>query len=413
VRALAPLPLRATVAAGLATALAVLVVGWPQFARAADADVAARVLAGLGPGAEAVDGRPRPGGYAAYAREVDAAWARYDARTLAPLRAFVAANLTEPTPPLVFYPFGGPDLVNALTVFPRAQTYVLLGLEPVGALPAAHRDPPAVVLAGVKRLRTSLDKLLGLNFFRTLSMRREVRQDGYTGVSALMMFFLARTGHVVESVRGVRLSETGEIVAEDTHPLTGVEIVFRAADEPPETRRRALYFSGDLSDTAFIERRGLRALLARETPFATLLKAASYLMYGSAFDDVRNTILSRAGLIFQESSGLPYRHLRDKPEWQVRLFGTYDHPIELFSTRCQPDLKRDMARLKPAPFAFSFGYEHRPGEGHIIIARRNASHPPTEPVLDGSYRYGEATHCSRDRIVMTTCIAGRCSVRFD
>lgn len=382
-------------------------------AHVSDADLAARVLAGLGPGAATGGARARPGSYAAYAREVDAAWARYDARTLAPLRAFVATNLPGPTPPLVFYPFGGPDLVNALTVFPRAQTFVLLGLEPVGALPAAQSDPPRVVLAGVRRLRASLDKLLGLNFFRTLSMRDEVRRDGYTGVSALMMFFLVRTGHVVESVRGVRLSDTGELETDGTHPLTGVEIVFRAADEPPEVRRRALYFSGDLSDTAFVERRGLRALLAREAPFATLLKAASYLMYGSAFDDVRNTILARAGLIVQEASGMPYRYLRDKPEWSVRLFGAYDQPISLFASRCQPDLKRDMARLKPGPFGFSFGYEHKVGDGHMIIATRNAGQPPTEPVLDGSYTYGEATHCSRDRLVMTTCIAGRCSVRFD
>ncbi len=408
-RAPAPSTLCALLAAFLATAAA----SAPGPARASDADLAARVLAGKGPGAAPADGRIRPGTYAAFAREVDAAWARYDARTLAPLRAFVATNLPGPTPPLVFYPFGGPDLVNALTVFPRAQTYVLLGLEPVGALPAAHRDAPGVVLAGVKRLRTSLDKLLGLNFFRTLSMRHEVRQDGYTGVGALMMFFLVRTGHVVESVRGVRLSDTGELETDTARPLTGVEIVFRAADEPPETRRRALYFSGDLSDTAFVERRGLRALLAREAPFATLLKAASYLMYGSAFDDVRNTILARAGLIVQEASGMPYRYLRDKPEWTVRLFGAYDQPIDLFASRCQPDLKRDMARLRPGPFGFSFGYEHRVGDGHMIIATRNAGHPPTEPVLDGSYKYGEATHCSRDRLVMTTCVAGRCSVRFD
>lgn len=382
-------------------------------ARATEADIAARLLAGLPPTEGEPATKARGVAYQGYAREMTAAWGRYDARTLAPLRAFVAEQLADVALPVVFYPFAGPDIVNAVTVFPKARTYVLLGLEPVGEVPAPQRDPAAKVLGGVKRLRTSIDKLLGLNFFRTQSMKAELKQDSYTGVGALMMFFLARTGHTIESARGVRFDASGEVTDALGKPFTGLEIVFRAPGDAPENPRRVLYFSGDLSDTAFEQRAGLREFLRKSAPVATLLKAASYLMYGSAFDDVRNTILGRSGVIVQEASGMPYRFLRNNPTWKVSLYGHYDKPIDLFATRCQPDLALDMKSQKPGRFDFSFGYEFRAGEGHLIVARRSPDAPLQEPVLDMSYQHGEATRCAKDRLVLTTCVQGRCSVRFE
>src|SRR5688572_17870209 len=34
----------------------------------------------------------------------------------------------------IFYPFSGPDIVHAITVFPKGENYYLYGLEPVGEI---------------------------------------------------------------------------------------------------------------------------------------------------------------------------------------------------------------------------------------------------------------------------------------
>ena len=35
----------------------------------------------------------------------------------------------------VFYPFSGPDFINVFALYPRAKTYLLIALEPVGKMP--------------------------------------------------------------------------------------------------------------------------------------------------------------------------------------------------------------------------------------------------------------------------------------
>ena len=73
-----------------------------------------------------------PGGQAA---GPDAEWAADE---------LVQANQETRT---VFYPFGGPDLLTPLLLFPNADTYVLLGLEFVGQLPNFEKAAPENIQA--------------------------------------------------------------------------------------------------------------------------------------------------------------------------------------------------------------------------------------------------------------------------
>jgi hypothetical protein len=72
-----------------------------------------------------------------------------------------------------------------------------------------------------------------------------------------------------------------------------------------------------------------------------------------------------------------------------------------------------MSSLSPGRFDFSFGYEHQAGRGHLIVARRAPGAPIAEPLIDASTRLGEGTRCARDKLVITTCVVGRCAVRFE
>jgi hypothetical protein len=60
--------------------------------------------------------------------------------------------------------------------------------------------------------------------------------------------------------------------------------------------------------------------------------------------------------------------------WDVRLFGAYDQPNDLFKTGLQEDLKTAYeARTGVEPLDFSIGYKWRQNESNLLLAVRKAS----------------------------------------
>lgn len=357
-------------------------------------------------GALLLAGKPLPDGsslrrltrdadYRAYARKMNWTWSWFEKRTLAPLRAWLTEHLPGPHPKTVFYPFSGPDILNAVTFFPDAETYLLFGLEKVGRIPGdVNGATPESFAASMVALRESLDHIIGLNFFRTASMRVEVGADPHNGVAALIAFFLTHTGHTVVGARYITLDEQGRPqTAQRSKWVKAVQITFRRAEGGP--LRTVYYFRGDISDHAWGDNRAMQALIERQGPMATFLKAASYLMYEPAFDDIRATVLARSAIIVEESSGVPFHHLVAEG-WTSTLYGRYDGPIEVFEGKCQPDLAVAIEAGSRGTLPFSFGYSHLPGRSHMIIARRPADRPVHAPTFDRDPRAGVRTHCDGD-----------------
>lgn len=356
-------------------------------------------------GALLIAGKPLPDGsklkrfartpeYRAYARKMNWTWASFEKRTLAPMRAWLAEHVPGPHPSTVFYPFSGPDILNAVTVFPEADTYLLFGLEKIGRIPGDLGGTDAEgFAAGMVALRESLDHILGLNFFRTASMRVEVGAEPHNGVAALMAFFLTHTGHTVLGARYITLDDEGRPLDAPRNKWgRAVQMTFRGPNDPPERVRTVYYFRGDISDQGWAGSKGLQALVDRQGAMATYLKAASYLMYEPAFDDIRASIMARSALIVEESSGIPYHHLVSDG-WDLTLYGVYDGPVDVFEGKCQPDLKTAIKAEGKGKLPFSYGYSHLPGRSHMIIAKRPADRPIAQPVFDASPNVGVRTHC--------------------
>src|SRR5262249_41869238 len=105
----------------------------------ADVSVAteARWLAGV----EAVAPFDATGPWAGYAQREDERW-RQAAPRIRAIEDWSARNLANVVPPsaTVFYPFGGPDALHALALFPGASRIVLVGLEPALPLPDVSHE---------------------------------------------------------------------------------------------------------------------------------------------------------------------------------------------------------------------------------------------------------------------------------
>jgi hypothetical protein len=367
-------------------------------------DAAVSLLAGVA-NTEAPGPQRRLGAAWAYhAQALDQSWQRYADSTYSPIRTWVGKQLPDLEPAVVFYPFSGPDILNAHAFFPRGRSFIMLGLEKIGQIPRPDRDRAAYAREGFKALRGALVNILGMNFFRTQTMGRRIGAHPYSGIAGMMLFFLKRTGHEIISARLIELNESGMVVAEGSLGQRkglrdhGVQIRFRSG--PKGTVRTLYYFRGDVSDKAWTRRPGLAAFVHAQGEMVTFLKAASYLMYDPSFDDIRSTILARSTLVVSEASGMPYHYLARDQSWDIRLFGQYRGPIKLFRRTCQPDLRYDIARQSLGPVPFSFGYNHRLGESHLIVARRKTGVQTREPSFDGSSRYGERTRCHRGRLLL-------------
>ncbi|OON65304.1 hypothetical protein B0919_24395 [Hymenobacter sp. CRA2] len=309
-----------------------------------------------------------------FAADADKSWTNYHATRTDKIEAWARQELdsVRRSSPVVFYPFSGPDLLNAVTVFPQSDTYVLIGLEPVGTVPGhASLQSPKLYNA----VKSSLWSVLSFSFFRTNNMAVDLKTLELDGSLPLIMLFAARTNHQITAVRYVRLTPEGELVSADSTAASaaklvpGVEVAMRAADGRSQ---KVYYFSADLSDWKLGQTHASILRYARSLgPLTTYVKSATYLMHKSYFSQVRNLILERSHYVLQDDSGIAMKYFKPA-DWQFIHYGTYRKPIPMFANHYQPALTaayRDSVN-KPRPLPFGTGYNWRVNDSNLLLAER-------------------------------------------
>jgi hypothetical protein len=338
-----------------------------QTAPNASADDTARLLAGLqvSPQSPLYELSQDPN-VRQQAAQLEAAFERAEQNQLAKIRAWSAANLSEPSP-VMFYMFGGPDFLYADAFFPHAKTYVLSGLEPVGPIPDVTKLPRWAVAQALRSIQVSLRTVLRVSYFITAQMSQDLNAGPISGTLPILYVFLARTGKVIHSVTHVHLDEQGVLQPGDglraRSPARGVEIVFSAKDGSQKT---LYYFSTNLAD------QGNRpiALLQFAKSLGqgdSFVKSASYLMHNANFSQVRHFLLENSKVILQDDSGIPAR-LFDPAKWELRPYGRYVQPIPIFEGMYQQRLAELHQRSPPRPLDFGIGYRWYPNESNLLLA---------------------------------------------
>jgi hypothetical protein len=331
-----------------------------------------RLLAGLAPESNtiAIDSAA----WTTYAAEIAAAWGQLESTQLAPLQAWRDQNLAQvPSDSPVLYPFSGPDFLYASSFFPNAPVYVMIGLEPIGALPDFENASEEELSSVFEWVNKSLYALLNFSFFRTNAMEKDLKDRG---TLPLLMLFAARNGYEVLDLAYVGIDDQGNVKRlEAGNPdelIPGIRVDLLGRDgEPPQ---QLYYFSMDLSDAGFDSRPGLEAFFGQLDRPITYLKAASYLMHNEYFSIVRDALLERSQFILQDDSGIPLRFF-DANNWTRSFFGEYTKPIDLFSTRLQADLKAEYTAnpsIEVLPFGVGYQYE---GNSNLMLAERQGDPP--------------------------------------
>ena len=303
----------------------------------------ARLLAGLRPlgNGRAADLFNSPA-WQEHAQALGSEWERFAPRSWRSIRSWSSAELSSfgnASGP-VFYPFSGPDFIYVYNYFPQASAYLLCGLEQTGEVPDLARVDAASLLS----LRNSLHTLLTAGYFVTKSMRMEMR-----GTVPPMLVMLARSGCTITGLDRFK---------------SGVEIRF--IRESGGNERRLIYLAADLSNGSF-GKGDLSARLHQLNPRTAYIKSASYLLHQNGFSTLREFLLNQCALIVQDDSGVPVRFFSPQ-KWNLRLYGAYSHPLNLFKQYYQPDLASLYAHTPTKPLSFGVGYKWNPKEATLIVA---------------------------------------------
>jgi hypothetical protein len=350
---------------------------------AANLDETARFLAGKGVAASDSDlaEHARTESYTEYAAQIASGWRQFQQPNLERMRTWWKGRAPAKYS-TVFYPFSGPDIGNALVFFPDADSYLMFGLEPPGAIPDLRSMQAEAVSSGLNELKASLSTLLQVNYFFTKAMEKKLGSGSFNSVTGLLLFFLAMNDCEVTGARRIAIARGGTLVqgtaADDSTSgrsrsrIPGVEITFTRKGRKQIVR----YFMVNVADAALAKSSpDFLPYLESRGRFVTMIKSASYLMHKQGiqeparFERIRSLILTRSDLVVQDDSGVPLR-LFARDTWKLQFHGRYEAPTAEFARHLQKDLKVEMQRNSTGKLPFSYGYAYRQGESNLMTAER-------------------------------------------
>jgi hypothetical protein len=327
-----------------------------------------------------------------YSRFFDRSWRNLNKRLLIPERQWSERELgaAASSDSTVFYPFSGPDFANVNAFFPRARTYVLVALEPLGEIPKFAAMTDGQFKSYLQSMKNSLHDLLNINYFLSSHMDAEIERTEIRGVLPILLFMLARNNAQVLDVRywtmgldgrvrefpalGTTVREFPALGTTDLDPnnIQGIRIAFNAAGSEENHPQTLYYFRLNFYNQAFDQNRYFLSFLRRLAPFTTFIKSASYVMFDIKTSTARQFMLDHSRYIVQEDSGIPLKYF-EPSLWSLRFYGRYVRPISTFSEDYQEAMglvyKADK-KIKPLPFGF--GYYFNPGEANLMFSQRRS-----------------------------------------
>jgi len=298
-------------------------------------------------------------------------FSKLNSRQLQKLHAWEETYLPEAMQlvPVAFYMFSGPDFLYVDQFFPRASVYVLCGKEAMGPPPDPLRI--ANLASALGNLENAMKSSLETTYFITKDMKIDLQQQNLNGVLPILYAFIARADKSITRVTFGSLNGSGAF--QESAPgkrggsVPGVRINY--TDNQSGDSQTLYYFNTDISDGGIKSTPGFLKFCGRFGTGSSFLKSSSYLMFEEGFGTIRNFILDRSRLIVQDDSGVPLAYF-DPNKWNLRLFGTYLGPIELFKQHFQPRLQELFAQSNPPPIEFGFGYRWNWKEANVIVATR-------------------------------------------
>ena len=295
-------------------------------------------------------------------------------------------------PTTVVYPFGGGDLLSAITTYPNATEYTTLSLEHAGDPRRIDAMDSATLERSLALFRKSSVGLLTLNDSTSENLMQLEKAD-IPGQISFFLVGLKIHGFEPVSLRYFTLEPDGAIhylTAEEiataeskiakklnqvwvspnfSEAFSNVELVFRPAGQPDAATRVHRHIAANLSDE-FLKKddRVLKHLLAKGKVSA-MTKAASYLLWNQAFVRIRNYLLDNMVFMVSDSTGIPPRYAT-KAGFVQETYGQFTGPFLDASKQHSDDFVKLWSEQPQRALPFRYGYPEASKHWHMLITRR-------------------------------------------
>jgi len=294
----------------------------------------------------------------------------------------------------VVYPFGGGDLISALTTYPEATEITTLSLEHAGDPRRIRGLTPRQLEDSLQLLRFASSGLLVANDSKTENLMK-VQRGELPGQLCFFLMGLAVHGYDVVRLRYITLQPDGAVRALTVEDLAALEkkearllhqawvspdfsqafdnleLVYVKRGEDPRTQARVhRHFAQNLDDRHFGQDQPMRAYLAARQPISAMTKAASYLLWRDDFQVIRGYLLEHMEFMVSDSTGIP-PHLARKAGFVQDAYGRFAGSFLPASERINDEFR---ALWKtPRKLGFRYGYLDRDLSMHMLVTRRPAA----------------------------------------
>lgn len=295
-------------------------------------------------------------------------------------------------PASVVYPFGGGDLVSALTTYPDATEITTISLEHPG-------DPRRLTGLGAAKLTENLalyELVAGALLQRHDSASKNMRKMERGPIPGqLSLFMTALTVYDLEpvSLKFFRIEPDGSLhyytlaeieALDDTKAdklegrwidtdysvaFRNMELSFRARGAGPEdpviTHR---HIAANLDNEHFADS-PLRKHLERKGKIAAMTKAASFLLWMSDFTAIRDYLLTNMVFMTSDATGILPEDAAKRGFEQI-TFGTFQEAYLEYARGTKSERMRELwESQKKRGLPFRYGYPDMSGKIHLMITR--------------------------------------------
>jgi hypothetical protein len=312
-------------------------------------------------------------------------------------KPFLAKLRPAGIPETVIYPFGGGDLLSALTTYPDAGEVDTISLELAGdprRLPHLSKQQLADSLA---LIRGTIGGLLTQNDSTSDSLMK-TQQGELPGELSFFMVALAVYDLEPVSLRYFRIGKDGTLTyltkadvaavekknarrrkgswtsPDFSEAFANSELAFRARGVSGAPLQIHRHIGANLGDDAFARDSSLLKYLRSKGRVSAMTKAASYCLWNPNFTQIRDYLLANMDFMVSDSTGIPPEFAK-KAGFVQEAYGSFAGSFLDASPKYNDEFKKLWASGPRRGLPFRYGYVDASHSYHMIVTRRAPASP--------------------------------------